>query len=92
MLVTRLASPNRAMARARPTAWMKGQATLLAGEDTPDDRLGPAPGGVPAMRRHGLAARLRPLELRHQPAPRQQCDVCRRDRERDYSLNAVQMP
>jgi hypothetical protein len=74
--VTRLASPSLVVARARPTERM----ALLRGEDVLDGDPDPRPAGVAAehVRRHRFAARLRPLELRHQPAPRQQCDVRRR--------------
>jgi hypothetical protein len=69
---TRLASPSLAVARVRPTERMtspRPQAALLGGEQVLDRDSQSRPARVAAdhVRRHRFAARLRSLELRHQP-------------------------
>jgi hypothetical protein len=58
----------------------QAEPAFLSGERVLDRDPDPRPGGVGAddVRRHRSAARLRPLELRHQPAPGQERDVGRR--------------
>ena len=75
MLVTRLASPSRAVARARPTERMtRPRRHFWSGKDVLDRDPHPRPADVTAgeVRRHRLAARLRSLELRCQSPARQQ--------------------
>jgi hypothetical protein len=79
MLVTRSASPSLALARPRPIERMT-RPSPLGGEDVLDGDPDPRSTGVTAgeVRRHRPATRLCPLELRRQPAARQQRQVrCR---------------
>jgi hypothetical protein len=65
---------------ARARADDQAEPALLGGKDMLDRDPDPRPGGVAAtdVGRHRSAARLRPLELGHQSAPRQQRDIGRR--------------
>jgi hypothetical protein len=78
MLVTRLARPSLVVARARPTERMiRPNRHFWAAKTCSIATRTRARLALPAghVRRHRLGTRLRSLELRHQPAPRQQCCV-----------------